>query len=226
MGQQCPSCKHANEATNAKCVKCGTVLFAPVQQKRVQTVNCPACTMECDSDMKSCSVCGTSLKNVPLRRCQHCTCCETPVGHSRCVACGAEMEEVKKCEMKRADAGMGATLELLLEEDRNLALAIQAEEETRHKERIAAAARGLEGVPGVGRCPRCACPLVVLPGEMNCTIFICAVARSFEHGVSTQLGQHNEAAAQQAKTAGRLVDGCCGGQFRWDGSTFVSCTGR
>jgi hypothetical protein len=167
------------------------------------------------------------------RACRSCTCDETPLTESRCVACGMELTESKdgiladRMVALATEAAEHARAQQVIA-DRMAALAIEAAEVADRKERAAREAKGTEGVPGVHQCPRCACPLIVLPGEMNCTIFICAVAKCFKRDASTQLSQHDEGAAARAKADDALVSGCCGGQFRYDekSAAMVACEGR
>lgn len=97
--------------------------------------------------------------------------------------------------------------------DWELARRLQEEEELTMKQ--------IREDPTLFKCPHCRIPIYVKEGEMNCTIFICAVTSK------GQMYQHNEKAAKDALAAGKLVVGCSK-QFRFDSDTrkMVACTGR
>lgn len=181
-------------------------------------MDCPKCTFRNHPDIHFCEQCFARLrapqegKGAEASRCDICTFANHPeVAH--CEMCGTER---KRQALRDTHA-----------EDSELARALEALELADKKERDHLDAIGLVGAPHVYRSPCCNIPTSIVPHEINCTIFICAVKRSFDPKASTQMGQHNEAAAAAAAAAGELAAGC-GKQYLFDKGTqkLVLCTGR
>lgn len=188
---------------------------------------CPVCTFENAPEAALCEMCGAGLDDEKIARSLAAGggALESKVADTEGDEALAQaihtglMIEAEEAFARRAHRGSSD------EESKDLIAALEVDKEIK-EEFIREDEEHVKKV--MFSCPHCAVPIYVAPGEINCTIFICGVRRAFDHAVkSSQVSQHNEAAAAALQAQGELIG--CGKQSKWTpnegAGVLVPCAG-
>lgn len=225
----CLKCSFENPAGRTVCSVCSSPLSVN-GHKSVVRRECVACTFADSTPMeRKCRMCDTELPEI--KEIKESSAVASAVADQIRIA-QAALDEARQtldmlvaAELENVETGEEKARRIQREEEESAGLLAALQLENAQRAERQAQESSIEGVKGIHKCPHCQIPLTILPGEENCRIFICGVRRTFAHGASSQMPQHDEAAARREKEGGSLIG--CAGQFQLTSEgKLESCSGR